>query len=1625
VAADGTISIEVALKGKDQLISDTDQANKILNDFGSQAGNKMDESIKDNTDKAKRTLDSFPKEVKTELIAKAQEAGVKDFSTLLERLPKEKQVELLAKVEDGQAIDFKKLVGSVPKTVETTIKAKDEATASLKKVDAQAAETGDKFSHLREIIAGSMAGGFIGNAISNGWQTLKEKIQEATAAGVEYDKQQDQMNAIWLTLTGNAEKGKAMVDMTNELSVKFGQDTDLVNELNQQFYHVFDNQPKTEALTSAFLTMGDAIGLSSDRIQQVGLDFTHTLSGSVVQLGDFNQLTDAFPMMADAMLKYEQRVQHNSKLTMTDLRAQMSAGKISAKDATAVIEELGQKYSKASENLMQTIPGMTRVIKSRMPALMGDIYRPFMTAQNPVLGAISRWVQDKNTDAEFTKLGQSMTKGLDTITSAFSKAFNLPSGTKLLDMMMGKLADTVTSLSNLIADHATQIKTFFTATAESGRALGKVSFLAFADSLRILQPLLDGIADFADKHPKLFGDLAAGIIAYKTAANMLPVKGFIDLIIGDGAGKIGLLSKAVSLIKKLGQEIKGTNSLPQTDNNAPISGGGNSSNDIPSFGGGRSAGEHRAKTVSIPEESETEIKQYASRAERMASEAKPKQSIVSRLMSIFTHNKSAVEESGALAKDTEEISKGAKVAGRFGGALKAVAGLGTAITVADGIYQLSAAKNKERSTVAGGVVGSGVGGIAGGAVAGAAVGTFAGPVGTAVGAGIGALAGSALGEKIGKSLGGSKIGKKLGKDMQNGVESAFHPKLDDGVSKTTDKLKGGVKAFAKSYQGSMNRLNGDMILLSTATGKDADKLRNDMSKTYAKMSKDVDAYYKGKESKSKQDLARLVSEGFMTQKEADKALAKEKENDGKRAKNMKGAYANMQKESERYYKEQAAITAKYEKKKTTDSEKVEKDRAKQRARLVQNGATQAELAEFDEVTAKKVVKARAKAKSDEQKDLEKSQKTHNKNMKNLQEQADADTYQNLKVNAGKEKDLLQKLSESKQKLSQKELKRVISTSAKQTNAVVDAANKTYKETKSAADKKFKATTDAADKEYYQNHTISKQQYEDIVSNATKQRDDTVNAAEKQRSQTVSKAKKQHEQVVSQATKQAGEHKDAVNTETGDVKSSWDKFVDDVAGTWNHLIDAWNWVGKLWGKKPSGHWKRYATGTGGTLEDQMAVVGEEGFELAHHPSLGVFPLGLRGMETTFIPAGTSILPHNQSEEFLKLTNVLPHHADGIFGTISDMFEQVKKTAGSIGSSIANAFGSATKFISKGVSGAWDWIKDHVGFDAVTKNDGGKMSSMRVNYGSNAVKAISKGFSDTFSSLFKKAKDDEDSAGSGPMKSLPELESIARQAAKIMHVDPSDSFIRALANVAMSESGGNAGAANLTDDNAKAGMASVGLLQYIPSTWSYYNVPGHNNRRSVLDNFVHFFNNSDWQNSIGYVTYPSWGGMYKWDWKHNGPIGAPRMAMGGRYTKETPAVIAEDGTEYVVNITKENADELLAAAITERAKTRPESVFAQAMRSKDATQASVSLAGGMDPSVGANLLQHNYSGEGKLLADVKDLLSSVTFNLQGYFDPDSSAKAMAPYTNKHIEALKSSQKLISRATYKESGVTIVGN
>ena len=452
--ADGAINIDVNIP-IEKAESDVQKINSLFTSVGDGAGDKLDQSFEENTDKVesdaesthKKVIDIFgkdaeqkikgnnsdltekvndskvklkqlPDEAKTKLIADAKMNGIENFESLLNKLPKSKQTELLTKVSDGEVVDYEELLRKIPSKRVTEVKLNDNASSGLQKLKEEADNTSSRFSRLKDIIVGS----FAGQAVYSGVAALESGLKELNSSAVEYNKAQQVSLASWTTLTNSASKGQAMVDMANNLSTKFGQARDITDELDQQFYHVLDNADKTQTLTTSFLTLADTIGLSSDQVKTLGQDFTHTMSSGKMQLGDFNQVADYLPMFGENLLKYEQKVQNNSKLTMSQLQAEMSAGKISATDAMNVINQLGDKYKASADNMMNTLPGMERAISAKAPALVSAFINPFLKAENPIAKSVMTWVNDPKTMSEMQSAGKSFSTVLTGISKAIVSA---------------------------------------------------------------------------------------------------------------------------------------------------------------------------------------------------------------------------------------------------------------------------------------------------------------------------------------------------------------------------------------------------------------------------------------------------------------------------------------------------------------------------------------------------------------------------------------------------------------------------------------------------------------------------------------------------------------------------------------------------------------------------------------------------------------------------------------------------------------------------------------------------------------------------------------------------------------------------------------------------------------------------------------------------------------------------------------------------------------------------------------------------------------------------------------------------------------------------------------------------
>ncbi|MCD7138798.1 tape measure protein [Limosilactobacillus balticus] len=376
---------------------------------------------------------------------------------------------------------------------------KNKASQTFSSMRRDMQETGTSAHRLRDIIAGTVVGQAVYNGVGSALSTVKNGLVGAVEAGFKYNAEMEKMNATWTTLTGSAGKADKMTQSIVHLSNTLGQSVDVTDELAQQFYHVFDNQPETEKLTKSFLTMGDAIGLSGDRLTQVGMDFTHMLSASTLHLGELNQITDAFPMFGEALLKYERKVQHSSSLTMNELRKQISAGKISAKDAEAVMNELGNKYKKASDNLMGTLPGMLRQIKAQGQGLLGAMVDPLNKAVNPIMKQVSKWVADDHTKKEFSKLGDAANTGVAAVMQAFANAFGNGSITQMLDNMINGLTSAVTKFSNWLARNGTSIVKIFASIGSIAKSVGTGFIYALSDFLHLIPGVhssgMKGIAD--------------------------------------------------------------------------------------------------------------------------------------------------------------------------------------------------------------------------------------------------------------------------------------------------------------------------------------------------------------------------------------------------------------------------------------------------------------------------------------------------------------------------------------------------------------------------------------------------------------------------------------------------------------------------------------------------------------------------------------------------------------------------------------------------------------------------------------------------------------------------------------------------------------------------------------------------------------------------------------------------------------------------------------------------------------------------------------------------------------------------------------------------------------------------
>ncbi len=405
---------------------------------------------------------------------------------------------------------------------------------SFKRLGSEVSETETKTSRLKGIFGATFAANLISNGFQNALGAIKGKFDEIAQSSAEYVKYQQTMNATWLTLTGNAEEGKKMVDMTNQMAQAAANSTEMVDGMNQKFYAVTHNTELTKQQTQAILTLQDAFGQTDAAVENFATQWAQMIANGKVQGQDMMSIINVFPEMKNQLKEVAAQELGIADMTADKYAELQKDGKITAEMAQKALFELQDKYKDATANFSTTIGGLERTIQSRMPAVVAAFRDPIDKMKNPFLQQIGNWVADPNTETKFKDLGEHVSKGLGTIMDAFSKVFNLGNGTDKLNGLMDGLNKFVDNLSKSIANNAPKIVAFFKEVKDS---LGAVFTIG--------------------------KDFAGGV--WEVAIDMIKgVAGAFNLMTGNGKkakGPVTSLSKALGGIAKHKTAIKTVGSL--------------------------------------------------------------------------------------------------------------------------------------------------------------------------------------------------------------------------------------------------------------------------------------------------------------------------------------------------------------------------------------------------------------------------------------------------------------------------------------------------------------------------------------------------------------------------------------------------------------------------------------------------------------------------------------------------------------------------------------------------------------------------------------------------------------------------------------------------------------------------------------------------------------------------------------------------------------------------------------------------------------------------------------------------------------------------------------------------------
>jgi tape measure domain-containing protein len=431
---------------------------------------------------------------------------------------------------------------------------------------------------------------------------------------------------------------------------------------------------------------------------------------------------------------------------------------------------------------------------------------------------------------------------------------------------------------------------------------------------------------------------------------------------------------------------------------------------------------------------------------------------------------------------------------------------------------------------------------------------------------------------------------------------------------------------------------------------------------------------------------------------------------------------------------------------------------------------------------------------------------------------------------------------------------------------------------------------------------------------------------------------------------------------------------------NGAISGINWVWqKFTGKDALHKLSPVHFEQGGIVTQKLHMVmvndgaGEDWKELYQLPN-GQVGMSQKRNATGLLPEGTRIFNGKETKAIMNMAGIEHYDLGGVIGGIGKFFSGAWDKAKEVGDWLAQPIQNITKLIKSSISGISGGVQ------------------MFSNLASGVIDKLISHVADWFKTHLETIQKSMEASGvAGQPKQaqawLPIVENLMQQ----MGANPPNgianeaaAFVREIAR----ESGGNPTIRQTVwDVNMANGDPAEGLLQFIPSTFMAYAVPGHTNILNGEDQIMATIN--------AYMHSGAWD-----------RIGTGEqinfLANGGMVNQPLSAIIGEDGPEAVMP---------LGAAKASRAWQ----LLGQAMTVINRGQQPVSTTDNSDVSSKLDTLHADLAGLTQALQQM--VVVSV-------LNPDDAAKALNEPLTKIQNTTTKINKTLSRNSYHNGGATVIG-